>query len=1497
MNEIALEIHDNQQVFDVWLPYLATTIASPALLEHALAPKPLAQDKDPAVNLIAVARRTANPSTANASPPAARLFRNTRTNEVINELSLLTECDVLHGDQLIADIGGVEATIPPSTSGLVPTKPPQTFVEVMSGPQRGQSVAVSNGSYEIGRTEASAICLLHPSVSRSHARLLIDDERTSIVDCDSANGTTVNGIRVGSEPVALFAGAVVEIGDIVLAFHDQSRLPAHLQRNRQFLVVNRPPRVQPLDSAKTFAYPRPPQSPTKRSFPIVTIIVPLLVAGAMAFLISPTYLLLGLASPALMIGSLYEDRRTGRKTIRSETARWRAQCVQMHESVRVAHEHAHYARRLASPSGAVSAGRIVSRTTDVWQVRPSHSDFLTTSIGLGDLASIVKVTVPDQGDENLRVEALSVAEQVRIDRNVPLRLELRKLGTIGIVGPKQSRAEIAFSQIFQLVSAHTPQDVQIVVLSPLEVQNWEWCKWLPHCVVDGELAIATTDGRADALFHAVLELAEARVEARAGTLGTTIALPHLVVIIEPPIPVAPRDADRLCEVASDAGITVIWLATEADQLPGSSRAVIRCGNSSAGNSEAATDTVAAGMVGSVVFPESGERYENIRIDAIPEELARRSARALSAWRNSNSADDRAGIPTKIDLFDLMDPIPSTGESIATRWEKGAFGVNAVLGRGFRGPISLDLRADGPHALVAGTTGSGKSELLQAWVGALAAQHPPTRVTFVLIDYKGGAAFKDCIALPHTVGFVTDLDPQAGVRAMVSLNAEITRREHILADHGAKDLLELEARNPQNAPPALVLIVDEFAALKSELPDFVNGLIDIAQRGRSLGIHLILATQKPGGVVDPKIQANTNLRIALRMANANESQDVLGRPLAASISRRTPGRAFVRIGESQLFEMQAAYVGAAVRPSATSDLDTTTKPRLFSLQLAVTVDGGAMPMAGRTHLQRLVEACGKANTLLALPLPTKPWADPLPQIVRAHTISQQGDQSDRGLSAAIGLADEPATQTQYPFHLDLTAEGNVAIYGGPGIGKTTFLRTLAVQLCENFGPDRLHLYGLDFGSRGLLPLERLPQCGGVVTGDQLDRVRRLIDMASAEMATRQEQLAEVGAGTLAELERASGKVIPSMVILIDGFGAFWQSVEPLDRSEHVNKLLRIAADGRSVGIHLVYTADRRSAVVPALSSVTGSRFVMNIPSPEEYASLGFPHLSRTAAVLAPGRFVVRDGLEVQTALICDNGEDGVAQSEEITKRAEQLKIRLPSSVVPTVRELPNQIHANELPTNAVSEASTVFAVDDQRRGALLVDFGWNPLFFVVGPDQSGRTTALRTLTRGLLRTTPNLQAHFVSARRNPLGDEALWTSSAVGPSAADRLGELRATIEARVQDDKRADHPLLIVVDDGDEFTEGVSTPHLEVITKSAREAGTFVIASMSTFRATRAFCVWVPFMRSNRHGILLQPGEDEGEIFNVRLPKRTGLLLPPGRGYVFQRGNPRLAQVLLDGSE
>ena len=314
----------------------------------------------------------------------------------------------------------------------------------------------------------------------------------------------------------------------------------------------------------------------------------------------------------------------------------------------------------------------------------------------------------------------------------------------------------------------------------------------------------------------------------------------------------------------------------------------------------------------------------VRPDGVNPGWCTRLARSIAPIRDASDDDDAAGLPDSARLLDVLRLEPPRAEAIAARWNAGGRSTLAMIGESYDGPFGIDIRKDGPHGLIAGTTGAGKSELLQSLVASLAVANRPDEMTFVLVDYKGGSAFSECVRLPHTVGMVTDLDPHLVERALVSLSAELTRREHILAAAGAKDIEDYQllldrgrpgrGARPPEPMPRLLIVIDEFASMARDLPDFVKGLVNIAQRGRSLGIHLILATQRPSGVVSQDIRANTNLRIALRVTDTAESADVIEAPEAAFISKSTPGRAYVRLGHASLVPFQAGRVGGR-RPGA------------------------------------------------------------------------------------------------------------------------------------------------------------------------------------------------------------------------------------------------------------------------------------------------------------------------------------------------------------------------------------------------------------------------------------------------------------------------------------------------------------------------------------------------------------------------------------------------------
>lgn len=543
-------------------------------------------------------------------------------------------------------------------------------------------------------------------------------------------------------------------------------------------------------------------------------------------------------------------------------------------------------------------------------------------------------------------------------------------------------------------------------------------------------------------------------------------------------------------------------------------------------------------------------------------------------------------------FDAFSPT-----AVAARWAASARSTKAVVGVCATGLFAIDLRWDGPHALIAGTTGSGKSELLQSMIASLALESPPDAVNFLLVDYKGGAAFQACADLPHTVAMVTDLDRHLTRRALTSLGAELRRREHLFAEVGAKDFedyIDLAAGPGHEAIARLVVVVDEFAHLAQELPDFLTGLVSIAQRGRSLGIHLILATQRPGGVLSPEIRANTNLRISLRLFEQADSMDVLDAPDAALISTAVPGRGLARLGAGPLIDFQTARVGG--RAHAARDDLQADQP---------------------TDLALLVEAVSKAHAELG-EIPTSiPWLPPLDEIVLLDDLL--ADESVLGGLPVVpyALEDLPADQSRRVAAIDLDTFLHLGLIGGPQSGKSRSLQTIAGSFATYMSPADVHIYGLDGGSGALLPLTDLPHCGAVVMRSETERLRELAAFLATELPRRHYLLRAGGFATVRE-QRAEAPIaerLPHIVLLVDGWEGF--AGEPTSSDGTTSAMVKLMLrQGATAGIHVIVTGGRRVLDVE-MRSLLADQIALRFADRTDYALLDLA-VRDLPEVMVPGR---------------------------------------------------------------------------------------------------------------------------------------------------------------------------------------------------------------------------------------------------------------------------------------
>ncbi|MGL5829792.1 MAG: FtsK/SpoIIIE domain-containing protein, partial [Angustibacter sp.] len=783
-----------------------------------------------------------------------------------------------------------------------------------------------------------------------------------------------------------------------------------------------------------------------------------------------------------------------------------------------------------------------------------------------------------------------------------------------------------------------------------------------------------------------------------------------------------------------------------------------------------------------------------------------------------------------------------------------------------------------------------------------------QLTFVLVDYKGGSAFKDCARLPHTVGMVTDLNNHLVSRALVSLAAELKRREHLLVAPGAKDLEDywaLQAKDP-NLPdiPRLVLVIDEFASLVAELPDFVQGLVSIAQRGRSLGIHLVLATQRPTGVVSADIRANTNLRISLRVTDEAESRDVIDAPEAARIARSTPGRGYVRTGHSTLMPFQTGRVGGR-RPDASEINTSSPTPLVWPVPWG---DAGlpvptrpkpaqATTDEGETDLSLLVEVVNEAHLAAEIPDQPSPWLPPLPQEVRASELVAP-DSDDVGLPAAAAwaLLDEPSEQRQSAKTYALGQNSHMLIVGGPRTGRSTGLRTLVAGLAEKVSVRDMHVYGLDCGNGALLSLIELPQVGAIVTRTQPERVDRLFRRLGDELARRQEVLGELGFADIAEQRRAAASAderLPYLVLLIDRWEGFMSGLGELDNGRMVQEVQQLLKEGASAGLHVLISGDR-SVINGRLVSLVDEIFAMRMPSKDDYQGLNLPYREIPTG-LPDGRGIWSGSMLESQVAVLDGDLSGAGQSAAVQELGDRLELELAAEPVPDGLR-PFQLEA--LPTMVLGAA---VLPDAGPGGTPLVDspFTWMP--FGIGGDaleilghdmeistnvvisglpKTGRTSVLRWVAQAATHRGQHVLGLF--PRRSALLDQL----------EADPLGT--ALLGPELNSDTVLDvleklpNGTVVMIDDGDMAREGAASGALMALSKQARGRQLSLLTAGNVTGFGTTMSGWIHEAKREQQGLVLSPrNPGEGDVFGRRL----------SRSHIVARNTPGRAVLMVAGLE
>lgn len=1323
-------------------------------------------------------------------------------------------------------------------------------LSVVQGFGVGASIQITNSAQLVGRASSCDLVVPDPQVSRLHFTVMLDNDRRVVVTAEEnvRNPVRLNG-RALLEPGLLEEGQTLAVGGTTFALRNRERV--ELRHVDQFGAIpfNRTPYFRPGDEEVELPGIEVPKMAEPRRFRVVSVIAPLIAGIGMAVVLgSPRYLLFAILSPVMAAANYVDQRWVSGRENREARERFEQELLNRRDQINTELDLDRAHRLKTTPDLEELAFRAETRSQHLWQRERQSPDFLELRVGVGALPS--RIAFPDDrlNDPSLNEELAHVNATAAILTDVPVTLNLRELGAVALVGPHESTTELCSSLVVQASCLHSPEDLIVVGLMSRRRQIHDWVKWLPHARSAatglGGAHVVVGEEAADAVLKALLAVAEERAEANR---EFDRRWPWMLVVLDEDVQPDASIVSRLLEKGPDAGVSVVWLCESSHSVPRQVQAECHLRRDP-------SDACRLEFVDSQI---TDQQFDEERLGS---EIALQIARSLAALRDASATNGATSIPANVPLLDVLGRAALTPSSIAQRWAAHTdYTLAAPFGVCDTGTFGIDLVADGPHGLVGGTSGSGKSALLQSLLTGLVVANSPDRLNILFIDYKGGALSKKFEGVQHNVGSVTNLDALMANRALTSLLAELNRR---MALFDGLDMSEMLRDRPSEAPPSLLLVVDEFASLVRALPEFVDGVVNIAETGRSLGIHLLLATQRPSSSINENIQQNMNLRIALRMLDSGESSNVLNAPDAAMIPAPLKGRAIAKVA-GRLVPFQSAYCDVpfmgdelpevGVGPfSAVGAEPTDDRTVVYSGEGFTEIETPEDATARVTQFDRVIAAVTAAGAADG----RSPWRPPLPEELSLEDARRYVSETPDSFSAFVGVLDDPAGQRQIQAEYDLSA-GPLFAFGAAGAGKSTLLRTVAEAALQQAA--RLHtplsIVVFDYGSRALSPLQESSACDIYATSDDLDATTRAIAVLEREMESRRGQLGN---------ENQANLSFPPVLVLVDGFESLSETLRPSQVAaqelfEWMEKLDQILARGRQYGIYLVATTSeplraKQLAAVP-------HRLVARQPGDNEYRAYGLSSRLAQDLELRPGQAIDSDGHIIQIAV----GNGGFGEVKDV---AEALAVP---------KALPATIAVGS--GRGLSSSTIMLGVEDLTERVVAFEPSWGRLL-VVGAPLSGKSTVLLGLASQMAAN--GYDVHLVGSAHSPLATANLNASSSAFGAAKDLVPafeSLATTSGPRVLifDD-------IDLVDDRDLYRamEPVITPEL------------ICIGSVEGVRRLSSQNPIFDHLKSGRASLLLKPeGREVSDTLNVRYAVRPGVTMTAGRGVLVADRVPSLLQCAL----
>ncbi len=1164
-----------------------------------------------------------------------------------------------------------------------------------------------------------------------------------------------NNKLVDNKEILLQEGDEIIVDNLVFTYHydsiiswgkpfDRTKLKLNKEVEYHNPVYEKSPRVFYRFDEKVVDLLNPPGKEKISKNKLVRIIIPplisILATGLMAYFTRRGIFVIiaaitTICSLTFSITSFFQEKKQIKKENKNRKLKYNEYLLDQRKELFDLYNNEVEIYNYMFPSAEDISLLINSFSSRIYEKDSKDSDFLRVSMGYTDVDPHYQIkfnnSVLELEEDVLVNKTKELYSHYNRIKNVKYSVDLKE-NHIGVIGERRLVFDEIKRLILEISCFHSYHDVNLVLLYDQQYkQDFQFVDWLRHAKIEGVNVTANIFNNKvkEQVLSSLYQILRQRAMQVKEEKEENKFSPHFVMYIDDVSLIVNHPIMEFLQGDLNLGISLILRVDKFSDLPSNFKTVF-----------VLKDRFNIDLV-LLNGQKQNLRLLRDKIDTVDIDTTCRNLAILDHQLGMSNS-----IPDMVTFLEMYQVDKVEELDVINRWNNSNIYESIEVPLGLRGDndivyLNLHEKFHGPHGLVAGTTGSGKSEIIQTYILSLAVNFSPYDVGFLLIDFKGGGMANLFKGLPHLMGTITNLDGADSMRALASIKSELKRRQTIFNENNVNNInlyTKLFKQNPSLEPlPHLFIISDEFAELKKEQPEFMDELVSVARIGRTLGVHLILATQKPTGVVNDQIWSNSKFKLALKVQDESDSKEILKTPDAAYITKT--GRAYLQVGNNEIYELfQSAWSGATYDSESGDEVQEIDKrvylvnelgqKQLLNQSLSDVVD----EQKNYTQLDAVIEHISTEYNNCDFAQVKKAWLPPLePMIINPNVLNYNFidlstiDSVD--LSASIGFVDIPDQQDQKVISIDFASDSNLVVYGSSGSGKSLFLLNVIVDLAIKNNPENLSFYIIDLGNAGLVGLKKLVHVADYINFNTLDKIKKLINRVDRILNQRKEMLDLYSVQNVSILEKVSKDKIQRIFIVIDNYDA----VKELDDS--VSKFFElISRDGPSLGVYLVTSASKSSSIKTAITNNLKNKISLYQNDSSEYSIC----VGKTKYAINEnhkGRALVKltDVYQMQTYTPFDL-EDLIEFNNNLSCFIEKINNDYTGLKPKPIPEIPDKFISSDLDNydfedeNVTENIVGVTTSDVLKVGLESIP----PLFVVLGPNKSGKTNVLKLLINQL-----------------------------------------------------------------------------------------------------------------------------------------------------------------------